>query len=422
MKLTLKNKSIQLLLILPVLLFIITGTGCNQKKVPAQSDQTEAPKSKTDEGIHLSQSQIDAVGISFGTVEEKNLKSVVKVSGQLDVPPQNKAEVTLQMGGVVKQIFVLEGGYVHKGQKLATIENNQLIQLQQDYMTAMSSLAYAQKEYERQSELNAQNAGTGKIYQQSESTYQADQARVKALGRQLSQVGISPVSAAKGNITAEIPVFAPISGTIGKINIETGSFAEPSKPLMNIVDKSKVHCDLMVYEKDLAKVKAGQKVNFILTNQNNTTIIGRIYGINQSFENESKSVIAHAIIDNSAKNNLIQGMYVSALIDVGNQTTTAVPTDAIVKSGGKEYIYYLKKVEEKPEAKEDKEKAGDKDDDKASAGKTYYFDKAEVVTGVSDLGYTEIKLLEELPTGVKIVTKGAFYILSSVSATDEDGN
>jgi cobalt-zinc-cadmium efflux system membrane fusion protein len=289
-------------------------------------------------------------------------------------------------------------------------------------MTALSSLAYAKQEYERQSELNAQNAGTGKIYQQSQSAYQADQARVKALGKQLEQVGINPANPAKGNITAQIPVYAPISGTIGKINIETGSNVEPSKSLMNIVDNSKLHCDLMVYEKDLAKVKAGQKVNFTLTNQNNVVITGRIYGVNQSFENDSKSVIAHAIIDNSAKGNLIQGMYVSASIDVGNQTTTAVPTDAIVKSGGKDYIYYLKKVAEKPEAKEDKEKSGDSDNDKNPTGKTYYFDKAEVITGVSDLGYTEIKLLEELPKGVKIVTKGAFYILSSVSATDEDGN
>ncbi|QHS55260.1 efflux RND transporter periplasmic adaptor subunit [Mucilaginibacter sp. 14171R-50] len=422
MKQTIKNKYIQLFVLLPLALIVAIGTGCKQKKEPAETEQKEVPKDKADEGTRLTQSQIDAVGIGFGTVEQKNLKSVVKVTGQLDVPPQNKAEVTLQMGGVVKQIFVLEGGYVHKGQQLATIENNQLIQLQQDYMTALSSLAYAEKEYQRQSELNAQNAGTGKVYQQSESTYQADQARVKALGRQLAQVGINPANAAKGKITTEIPVFAPISGTIGKISIETGSFAEPSKPLMNIVDNSKVHCDLMVYEKDLAKVKAGQKVNFTLTNQNNLEISGRIYGVNQSFENETKSVIAHAIIDNSAKNNLIQGMYVSASIDVGNQTTTAVPNEAIVKSGGKDYIYYLKKVEEKTEGNEEKEKTGDKDNDHKAPGKVYYFDKAEVITGVSDLGYTEIKLVEELPKGVKIVTKGAFYILSSTSATDEDGN
>ncbi|RYY49919.1 MAG: efflux RND transporter periplasmic adaptor subunit [Chitinophagaceae bacterium] len=390
-------------------------TSCTQ----SATEEKDAPKkeeSKTaGEGILISQSQLDAVGILLGAIEEKNLKSVVKASGQLEVPPQNKAEVTLLMGGVVNQVFVLEGQHVNKGQKLATIENNQLIQLQQDYMSAQSSLTYATKEYERQKELNEANAGVGKVYQQSQSTLRSEQAKVAALSRQLRQVGVNPESAANGRFITQIPVYAPISGTIGKIIIQTGSYAEPARPLMNIIDNSKVHCDLVVYEKDLFKVKAGQHVYFTLTNQNNREITGKIYGVNQSFENESKAIIAHAVIEQAAKNNLIQGMYVSALIDVGRQKATAVPSEAVIKTGGKEYIYYLARMSEpKADISNDEKQKGE-------PSKQYVFERAEVVTGVTDLGYTEIKLVEELPAGVKIVTKGAFYILSSESATsDED--
>jgi cobalt-zinc-cadmium efflux system membrane fusion protein len=391
-------------------------TACSQQpKEDKQEAEKESPK-KDGGGISLSQSQLDAVGIRLGTIEEKNLKSVVKASGQLEVPPQNKAEVTLLMGGVVNQVFVLEGQHVVKGQKLATIENNQLIQLQQDYMAAQSSLSYATKEYERQKELNDANAGTGKIYQQSQSALRSEQAKVAALSRQLRQVGVSPESAAHGRFITQIPVYAPISGTIGKIVIQTGSYAEPARPLMNIIDNSKVHCDLVVYEKDLFKVKAGQQVYFTLTNQNNREITGKIYGVNQSFENESKAIIAHAVIEQATKSNLIQGMYVSALIDVGKQTATAVPSEAIIKTGGKEYIYYLTRVTESETNKEGKEK-----DQEGTSDKSYVFQKAEVVSGVTDLGYTEIKLVKALPKDIKIVTKGAFYILSSESVTgDED--
>lgn len=392
-------------------------TSCSQQPKPEDKEAAEKEKPETQtEGVTLSQSQLDAVGIRLGTMEQKNLKSVVKASGQLEVPPQNKAEVTLLMGGVVNQVFVLEGQHVSKGQKLATIENNQLIQLQQDYMAAQSSLSYATKEYERQKELNEANAGTGKIYQQSQSALRTEQAKVAALSRQLRQVGVSPESASHGRFITQIPVYAPISGTIGKIAIQTGSYAEPARPLMNIIDNSKVHCDLVVYEKDLFKVKAGQHVYFTLTNQENREITGKIYGVNQSFENESKAIIAHAVIEQAAKNNLIQGMYVSALIDVGQQRATVVPTEAVIKTGGKEYIYYLVRMIE-PETS----KATEDKDDEAAAGKRYVFKKAEVVTGVTDLGYTEIKLVKELPKDIKIVTKGAFYILSSESATgDED--
>jgi cobalt-zinc-cadmium efflux system membrane fusion protein len=399
------------------ILTLILFASCSHQPKPGDKEETknEKPEAKSS-GIILSKKQLDAVGIQLGNIEEKNLKSVIKASGQLEVPPQNKAEVTLLMGGVVNQVFVLEGQHINKGQQLATIENNQLIQLQQDYMTAQSSLSYAAKEYERQKELNDANAGIGKVFQQSESAFRSEQAKVAALSRQLRQVGVNPESAAHGRFITQIPVYAPISGTIGKIAIQTGSYAEPARPLMNIIDNSKVHCDLVVYEKDLFKVKAGQQVYFTLTNQNNREITGKIYGVNQSFENESKAIIAHAIIEEAAKSNLIQGMYVSALIDVGKQTARAVPDEAVIKTGGKEYIYYLARITGPKSEKEKIEK------DKGDMDKRYVFEKAEVVTGVNDLGYTEIRLVKELPADIKIVTRGAFYILSSESATGDDND
>ena len=68
-------------------------TSCTQQTSNEEKEATEKGSFKTEsEGISLSQSQLDAVGIRLGAIEEKNLKSVVKASGQLEVPPQNKAE------------------------------------------------------------------------------------------------------------------------------------------------------------------------------------------------------------------------------------------------------------------------------------------------------------------------------------------
>ena len=220
------------------------------------------------------------------------------------------------------------------------------------------------------------------------------------LAKQLLQLGINPTSVANGNIASQITITAPISGTIGHIAVNTGMYAETSKPLMEIVDNSQIHCDLIVYEKDLFKVHVGQKVNFMLTNQNNAEIEGKIYGINKSFEDESKGIIVHAIIENASKYNLIQGMYVTALINVGNQLIPAVPVDAIVRSANKDYIYAV------DETKSNKEET--------------YFKQEEVITGVTELGYTQITLMDSLAVNAKIVTKGAFYILSKTQAGGEE--
>ena len=371
------------------------------------------------EALELSQEQLDAVGIVIGEIEQKNLTAVVKASGQLAVPPQNAAQINVLTGGIIRKINVIEGQRVNKGQVLVTIENQDLIKLQQDYLTAKSGFSFVEAEYNRQQQLKAANAGTGKSHQLAEANYHTERARLKALERQLQQYGISVSRIASGNITSQVPVTAPINGTIGKITAETGSYAQPGVSIMDIVDNSKIHADLIVFEKDLSKIKIGQRVDFQLTNQKNEQIEGHIYGVNKSFENDSKGVVVHAIIKKPGTN-LIPGMYVTGLIGVGTATTSAVPIDAVVRSDGKEFIFI---VDDKAEAAHEEEhehahtgepEEKHKEED-AKHGKSVHFKKVEVTTGVSEMGYIQINPLEKLPEHVKVVTKGAFYLESKAS-------
>ena len=90
-------------------------------------------------------------------------------------------------------------------------------------------------------------------------------------------------------------------------------------------------------------------------------------------------------------------MYVTGLINIGRQKTAAVPNDAIVSREGKKYIFILEK-----EAKENNVKV-------------YHFTQAEVITGVSELGYTQITPVGRLDEATTIVRTNAFY-LSSMSS------
>lgn len=381
------------------LLLLLIISACNNEK-EATEEQVEHHDEESSDIIELTQEQINAVGIEIDTLEEKNLSAVVKASGKLEVPPQNRADISVLMGGSVKQIFVLEGSYVKKGQVLLTIGNLEFIKMQQEYLTNQSSLNYIEKEFLRQKELNERNAGTGKVFQQSESNYLSEKAKLQSLAKQLQQLNVNLTQLSAGEIISNLSVVAPISGVVAHIDVNLGSFVGPGKVIMDIVDNSQIHCDLQVYEKDLFKVKIGQKVNFMLTNQNNQQIQGEIYGVNQSFEGESKAVLAHAVVRNVRGLKLFPGMYVSASIDVGSQTMPAVPVDAIVKSDGKNYIFALVEEDNKSEV--------------------MHFQKVEVVTGITDLGYIEIKPLEEIKQNSKIVIKGAFYILSKSQGASEE--
>jgi cobalt-zinc-cadmium efflux system membrane fusion protein len=124
--------------------------------------------------------------------------------------------------------------------------------------------------------------------------------------------------------TLVIPIVSPISGYVGKISITKGAFAETGVTLFEVVDNSQMHLDLNVFEKDLGSISVGQEVDFVLTNQSNKSIKGKIFGINKSFSNESKTVAVHAKINPSDAKDLISGMYVAANINITNQTVQAL--------------------------------------------------------------------------------------------------
>ncbi len=175
-----------------------------------------------------------------------------------------------------------------------------------------------------------------------------------------------------------------------------------------------MHVDLLVYEKDLFKVKPGQLVRFILTNQDGSEIRGKIFSVGKSFENETKSVAVHADILNE-KQMLIPGMYVNALVDIGSNTVDALPIDAIIKAEGREFVFVL-------EAGEGGEKElVPNDGEKHEAAEAFHFQRIEVKTGTSQLGYVQVTPLQPLNERQKIVVKGAYYLQAHLTKSEGGG-
>jgi cobalt-zinc-cadmium efflux system membrane fusion protein len=171
----------------------------------------------------------------------------------------------------------------------------------------------------------------------------------------------------------------------------------------------------LVYEKDLYKIQVGQNLRFVLTNQGNKEIIGNIFSIGKAFQKQTKSVAIRANINNKTIG-LIPGMYVNALVDIGNSDVNTLPAEAIVKAEGKEFIF-IREAEEKHE-----HSTSEKNHEEDTG---VHFKRIEVKTGTSQLGYIQVTPLETIPTGAKIVIKGAYYLQSSIANAeggDEHGH
>ncbi|MBP1222407.1 efflux RND transporter periplasmic adaptor subunit [Flavobacterium sp. 1355] len=399
---------------------------CGKKNNGSESIQeTEITAAKEEEHREehvtiatLTEDQIKTVGITLGTIENKNLTASIKVNGALRVPNNNKANATSLYGGVVKSLKVQLGDYVLKGQVIATIENPQFIHLQEEYLTIGSKITLADQELRRQRELQEGNAGALKNLQSATADVNALRARKASLQKQIQLMGINPAGINNATLRSSLTVTSPVSGTVSSEFAKIGSYVDVSSPVVEIVDNSLIHLDLQVFEKDLPLVKVGQIVNFTLTNNPVTSYTAKVFNIGSSFENESKTVAIHCTVTGN-KTGLIDGMNITAMISIGNALTAAVANEAIAEADGKYYIFA--QTDKEPQ-KEHHAKADEKDHEtekKKTPAQSINFEKIEVSKGVSELGYTAVTPVKEIQVGTKIVTKGTFFVNARLSNSGE---
>lgn len=387
--------------IIPIItLSLALCASCGQATTPAATGETA--RDDHDEEIALTAAQMKAVDIRLGKVESRDLSDVIRANGQLALDPQKRAEVTSLVGGIVREVLVTEGKRVTAGQPVAYLENTEIVELQKEYLVLQKEALVAGQEHDRQRELSASGAGVEKTLQQSAANLEITRARLAGLEKQLLQLAISPGQVSSGNLVTRIPLKAPITGYINKIHVSTGSYVDTRASLMSITDNTGIHCDVKVFEKDLHRVAPGQEVDITLTNQPSARLKGRVYEINNSFEEETKAILVHLSVQATGGARLLPGMYVTGLINTGKQKTDAVPDDAIVSKDGKKYIFALEE--------------DDGDDDH------FHFAPVEVITGITESGYTQITPVGHLDKEATIVVSNAFYISSASADHGEHGH
>ncbi len=338
--------------------------------------------------ITLTEAQVKAIGLETGGIEQRNLRTSLKVNGKLVLPPQNQAQVSSLSGGIVRSIRVTEGDFVNQGQVLATLSNNEVVQWQQDYLENKSQLRYLEAEYARQKSLRQDSINAEKTFQQVENELGVARARQTGIGTKLQMAGIRPADLTPSNMRSEIGIVAPISGYIHHINVTMGKYADANAVLFDMVDNRYLHLDLTVFEKDIHKVGLGQKVLFTDANDPLHDHPATIYSLDKAFQDNQQAIVTHARIGERTET-LLPGMYVEARIQIDRYEAAALPDAAVVSSGDDHFIYLVTGPRR--------------------------FRQVAVKTGAQDQGYTEIIPLVDLPKDARIVTKGAYYLLSEAT-------
>jgi membrane fusion protein, heavy metal efflux system len=340
--------------------------------------------------ITLTSLQYKSSNITLGELERIPVAQRITVNGKLDVPPQNLVIISAPLGGFVKSTKLLPGMKVKKGVVLAVLENQEYIQLQQDYLDNCTKLEYVEADYIRQQELARENVNALKSLQLAKSQYESLRAMVSGLEAKLAMINLSPSSVKKGKIKSTINLHAPITGFITMVNVNIGQFVNATDVLFKIVNLEQMHAELQVYERDINKIAVGQRVTFRLANDS-SSYQATVYLVGKEISPE-RTVQVHCHL-NTKDRSLLPGMFVTAVIETASKETDVVPTTAISSFEGKDYVF-------------------------VSSGDNQ-FKAIRVATGNSIDNFTEVQLQEKMVSGTTIVTTGAFELMGLLKNKQE---
>lgn len=341
------------------------------------------------EVVKLTTEQLKNAGVITGAPTKRSMHSHIKVAGTTEVPPQSIVSVSIALGGYVKKITLLPGEHVVKGSVMAIVEDQQYIQLQQEYLTAKSKLEYCEAEYARQQQLNETKAASDKVYQQAKTDYEAQRILLRSLEQKLMLVGINPASLHEGSVSRSVNIYAPISGYITKVNVNNGKYVSATDVLFELVNPDELHLTLNVFEQDAASIAIGQVVQCFANNNRQQKYTAKVHFINPIIGNERYTEV-HCDFVNGNKQ-LLPGMYMNAEIEISREDLTCVPEDAVVRWEGKDYLF-----------------------EEIEQGK---YKMCKVVTGMVDSGY--VAIMDGLPTG-NIVVSNAYALLSKLKNNAEE--
>ena len=372
--------------IIAIAVSIFTSCGSPQAKKEKEATTTE-------NSVELTDSQLNNAEIRTGKIEKKAISSLLKVNGKIEVPPQNMVSVSVPMGGYLRSTKLLAGMQISKGEIIATMEDQQYIQLQQDYLTAKAHLTSIESEYNRQKELNQSKASSDKVFQAAQTEYLSQKILIKSLAEKLKLIGINPDNLNENTISKSINITSPIDGFVSQVKMNIGKYATPTDVLFELVNPTDMHLTLTIFEKDLDKISVGQKISAFNNTNPNKKYTCEIILIGKDFTPEG-TIQVQCHFEQYDKT-LIPGMYMNAEVEVATNHAFVISNDGIVSFEGKQYVF----------TQVDKNK----------------FEMQSVTTENSQLGFTQITFADSTDISNKtFVTQGAYTLLMKMKNQEEE--
>ena len=251
------------------------------------------------------------------------LPSLGTVRGQTEV------ELKFEVSGVVKAINFREGDLVKQDQELAVLDEREA-RLRLEYAESKRATAEAQLKLARKRlSVNEELFRLGAIIRPKleESQIEVEQAETQV------DTAEREASLASHDLGKTV-LKAPLEAVIGTRPVEVGEYVTPQTAVATLMDVNSVYVELGIIERDIERIRLGQRVKVSVDSLPNTSFEGKVDNLSPVIEGKSRTLTAKVLVEN-AQGQLLPGMFARADIAVFEKPDAlVVPTSALKDMDG----------------------------------------------------------------------------------------
>jgi membrane fusion protein, heavy metal efflux system len=260
---------------------------------PASAPSAAAADPELPTTITLSKPKLSNLQLQIEEAKSGPLVRAVSATGSVGYDQLHLARIRPVARGRIEALDVNAGDRVVAGQRLAVLDNFDLIAAHSRVLSAEAALDQVKAQlraanaaYDRatnlirnelvtQAEVEARRATVAtmeadlRTKQVELQQYQAEEARL--LPMRAATAGASPTSD-QPTLDSRGAIVAPFDGVVDSVSVAQGEIVDPATPMLNVSDLSTVWVQADVAERDLGAVKVGDAVEVRVS-----AFLGRVF-------------------------------------------------------------------------------------------------------------------------------------------------
>jgi len=284
--------------------------------------------------------------VELASARRASMNQEVRVVGNLI--GEATVAVAPRTAGRLQDVFVRLGDRVTRGQRIAKIEDFEIVEQVKQAEAAQEVAAATIRQREADLQLALTNVERSRnLFQRqllpkqtlddNEARYQAAVAQIDLAKAQSTQ-SRARLDELRINL-ANTVIVSPVNGFVAKRSVDPGAFVSQNSPMVDVVDISRVRLVVNVVERDLKELQAGAAAKVEVDAFPGEMFQGRIARVAPVLDPATRTAPIEIEIPNGDFR-LKPGMYARVGITTGSKKETlVVPVDAVADLGGRRGVF-----------------------------------------------------------------------------------